>query len=227
VAKSASISTGSLLESVTAAPPSGYQGITLAGLLSPSAPINGNTQPAKPDTTPVTLSWTGFSSLPQGGVAVFFEVDRAVTPIWTRKGKRARLDFPNTRVPVKNNRHHLDLRYFGTVVKTVKFAASKRKTSVWIDLRGERDPLLIVRPDGHGQTMLIMEFPNAAASGMAPDAPAAPTSPLAPAAPAAPASAHVSPTVTQTPAPATTPVTQAPAGETPPTAAKQRPVRYD
>ncbi len=129
---------------------------------------NGNHVPPRPpdkfDTRPATMTWTGFERAPEGS-RVFFEVNGPIRHSMSQKGLTITIKMTNTKVNVRNNRRHLDLRYFETPVQMVRVRKRGKDTEATIQLKREASPTLSLQEGKGGYQLLTLQFSDARAAG--------------------------------------------------------------
>jgi hypothetical protein len=138
-----------------------YSGVSVDGNHVPPFPA------PKMGTKPALLTWTGFERT-SGGSRVFFEVSAAVATKLTIKGSTLTLRISNTKINVKNNTRHLDLRYFRTPVSTVKVKRSGKDTIATIVLKRGAEPKVALVDGKAGYKLLVVEFADSSADAPAP-----------------------------------------------------------
>ena len=138
-----------------------YSGVSLEGNHVPPFPA------PKMGTKPALLTWAGFERT-SGGSRVFFEVSAAVATKLTIKGSTLTLRISNTKINVKNNTRHLDLRYFRTPVSTVKVKRSGKDTIATIVLKRGAEPKVSLVDGKAGYKLLVVEFADSSADAPAP-----------------------------------------------------------
>ncbi len=138
-----------------------YSGVSVEGNHVPPFPA------PKTGTKPALLTWTGFERT-SAGSRVFFEVSAPVATKLTIKGSTLTLRITNTKINVKNNTRHLDLRYFRTPVSTVKVKRSGKDAVATIVLKRGAEPKLSLVDGKAGYKLLVVEFADGNADAPAP-----------------------------------------------------------
>ncbi len=134
-------------------PPGFYSGVSLSGNHVPPFP------PPKFDTKPAVLSWTGFERSGEGS-SVFFQLSAAVEHTVKHKNGRIEIRMKNTKVNVRNNMRHLDLRFFKTPAATVKVSRRGRDALAVITLKRAVEPTVELVTGQGGYKMLVVTFPK-------------------------------------------------------------------
>jgi len=141
-----------------------YSGVSVEGNHVPPFPA------AKMGTKPALLTWTGFERT-SAGSRVFFEVSAAVATKLTVKGATLTLRMVNTKINVKNNTRHLDLRYFKTPVSSVKVKRAGKDTVATIVLKRGAEPRLSMVDGKAGYKLVVLEFGEPGSDAPAPAPP--------------------------------------------------------
>jgi hypothetical protein len=145
--------------STTAPNPVGfYSGVSTGGNHVPPRP------PDNFDTRPATMTWTGFERAPEGS-RVFFEVNGPVRHSVSQDGLVLKVRLVNTKVNVRNNQRHLDLRYFETPVRMVNIRRRGKDTEATIQLKRESSPTVNLQDGKGGYKLLTIQFDDARANG--------------------------------------------------------------
>ena len=135
-----------------------YSGVSTQGNHVPPRP------PDKFDTRPATMTWTGFERAPEGS-RVFFEVNGPIRHTMSKKGLTITIKMTNTKVNVRNNRRHLDLRYFQTPVQMVRVRKRGKDTEATIQLKRDASPALSLQQGKGGYQLLTLQFDDARPAG--------------------------------------------------------------
>ena len=128
-----------------------YSGVSVQGNHVPPFPAKQTGAP------PTVLTWTGFERAPEGS-RVFFELSAEAVYEAKTDGLTIRIRMRNTKVNVRNNTRHLDLRYFKTPVRTVKVARKGRDTIATVVLKRDAIPNLQIIDGKAGYKLLVMQF---------------------------------------------------------------------
>lgn len=134
-----------------------YSGVSVRGNHVPPHPAKGK------GTKPVLMTWTGFERAPEGS-RVFFQLSATAGFEVDRKGQTLRIRMRNTKVNVRNNTRHLDLRYFKTPVRTVKVRRKGRDTIATIVLKRDASPEVSLMDGKAGYKLLVVQFGDATAT---------------------------------------------------------------
>jgi hypothetical protein len=110
---------------------------------------------------PALMTWTGFERAPEGS-RVFFELSAEAAYEVKTTGLTLRIRMRNTKVNVRNNMRHLDLRYFETPVRTVKVGRRGRDTVATVVLEREAVPTVRIIDGKAGYKLLVVQFHDAA-----------------------------------------------------------------
>jgi hypothetical protein len=134
-----------------------YSGVSVQGNHVPPFPAK------QTGTPPAVLTWTGFERAPEGS-RVFFELSSEAVHEVTSNGLTLRIRIRNTKVNVRNNTRHLDLRYFETPVRTVKVTRKGRDTVATVVLKREALHTIEMVDGKAGYKLLVVQFGDAAPS---------------------------------------------------------------
>ncbi len=138
-----------------------YSGVSVLGNHVPPFPAKSMGAP------PAVMTWAGFERAPEGS-RVFFELsDEAAYEVST-EGLTLRIRMRNTKVNVRNNLRHLDLRYFRTPVRTVKVSRRGRDTVATVVLKRDAVPVVEIIEGKAGYKLLVVQFSDAPALETAP-----------------------------------------------------------
>lgn len=153
-------------DDVDAAPnPEGYySGVSIEGNHVPPFPA------ARMGTKPASMTWTGFERVGEGS-RVFFEVSADVATKLDVKAGVVTVRLSNTRINVRNNARHLDLRYFRTPVRSVKVSRRGKDAVATIVLKRAAEPKLSWIAGKAGYRLLVVEFAGGEASDAAAETP--------------------------------------------------------
>jgi hypothetical protein len=134
-----------------------YSGVSVQGNHVPPFPAKQTGLP------PAVLTWTGFERAPEGS-RVFFELSAEAAHEVKTDGLVLKIRIRNTKVNVRNNTRHLDLRYFKTPVRTVKVTRKGRDTLATVWLKREAVPTIQIIDGKAGYKLLVMQFADAEGS---------------------------------------------------------------
>lgn len=134
-----------------------YSGVSVQGNHVPPFPAKQTGAP------PVVLTWTGFERVPEGS-RVFFELSAEAAHEVTSNGLTLKIRIRNTKVNVRNNTRHLDLRYFETPVRTVKVTRKGRDTVATVVLKREALHTVEMVDGKAGYKLLVVQFGDATPS---------------------------------------------------------------
>lgn len=132
-----------------------YSGVSVQGNHVPPFPAK------QTGTPPAVLTWTGFERAPEGS-RVFFELSAEAAHEVTSNGLTLKIRIRNTKVNVRNNTRHLDLRYFETPVRTVKVTRKGRDTVATVVLKREALHTIEMVDGKAGYKLLVVQFGDAA-----------------------------------------------------------------
>jgi len=128
-----------------------YSGVSVQGNHVPPFPAKQTGAP------PAVLTWTGFERAPEGS-RVFFELSSEAVYETTTDGLTIRIRIRNTKVNVRNNTRHLDLRYFKTPVQTVRVKRKGRDTVATVSLKRDALPTIQIIDGKAGYKLLVVQF---------------------------------------------------------------------
>jgi hypothetical protein len=131
-----------------------YSGVSVQGNHVPPFPAKSM------GTPPVVMTWAGFERAPEGS-RVFFELSAEAAHEVTTDGLTLRIRMRNTKVNVRNNLRHLDLRYFKTPVRTVKVTRRGRDTVATVVLKRDAVPVVQIIDGKAGYKLLVVQFSDA------------------------------------------------------------------
>lgn len=131
-----------------------YSGVSVQGNHVPPFPAKEVGAP------PAVMTWTGFERAPEGS-RVFFELSAEAAYEVDAKGLVLRVRMRNTKVNVRNNTRHLDLRYFKTPVRTVKVTRKGRDTVATVVLKRDAVPSVQIIDGKAGYKLLVVQFTDA------------------------------------------------------------------
>jgi hypothetical protein len=137
-----------------------YSGVSVQGNHVPPFPAKDVGAP------PAVMTWAGFERAPEGS-RVFFQLSAEVAYEVTTKGQGVdqglmlRVRMRNTKVNVRNNLRHLDLRYFKTPVRSVKVVRKGRDTVATVALKRDAVPVVQIVDGKAGYKLLVLQFSDA------------------------------------------------------------------
>lgn len=132
-----------------------YSGVSVQGNHVPPFPAKHVGAP------PAVMTWTGFERAPEGS-RVFFELSAEAAHEVKTEGLVLKVRMRNTKVNVRNNMRHLDLRYFETPVRTVKVSRKGRDTVATIVLKRDAVPTVQIIDGKAGYKLLVVQFSDVA-----------------------------------------------------------------
>ncbi|MBX7084162.1 MAG: hypothetical protein K1X88_33455 [Nannocystaceae bacterium] len=128
-----------------------YSGVSIEGNHVPPFPARSI------GTKPASLTWTGFERA-DGHSRVFFELSADVATKLEIRGGVVSLRMTNTKINVRNNARHLDLRYFRTPVRTVKVSRKGKDAVATITLKRAAEPTIAWMKGKAGYRLLVLDF---------------------------------------------------------------------
>jgi hypothetical protein len=108
-------------------------------------------------TQPALLTWLGFQQVDQTS-NVFLQFNDAVSYSIQESQHALTVHLPKTRVNVKNNQRHLDLRYFSGPIRDVSVKQHRKGVSITIRLKKPSGHQVSLRKAENGQPTLVVSL---------------------------------------------------------------------
>lgn len=139
---------------ITAANPRGhYVGVKPGGKELPAVGTVAGSLPA-------VVTWPGFQMRKDGGSRVFLQLSAPVDVAYETRPDKVILDLQGARIAGRNNRHHLDTRFFNTPVLRATLKRDKGVTTLEVALRSPAQPRISNQPSKSGYHFLYIDFPK-------------------------------------------------------------------
>lgn len=132
-----------------------YAGVKAGGDQAPAIDV-----PAKPGTTPASITWPGFQMQPDGSSRVFLQ---STAPLNAQAAmtndKTLVIDLGDASVASHNNRRPLYTSYFNTPVTSVTIKSVKKRITLELTLRAAVQPRISSEQAKSGFFFVYIDFP--------------------------------------------------------------------